>query len=306
MVEPVPQASDRRGVDAGLVAHLAGGSRRKRAAEHRDAAALPSLTCAIERERLACARRGADHLHAVAAARQRIHEPALLVAERRPRPERRFDGVLAGEARRPFAPGARAVEQLALDPQQTAGRVARLASFGLELDDVLARQERRAVSLDNANLGAVARGLGKGLHDVAAGERRSLASEPVRALERASAPLEPVAVERPVRGAAEHPPDVAAVKTVLRGARSPLGTQPVDRDAVVLAPARLERRHLRRAGRPLPTLGRVRSRISARRREKCSITPRGTPTTSAVPRSTGCHRTRSCLLSSARNTAWYR
>ena len=66
--------------------------------------------------------------------------------------------------------------------------------------------------------------------------------------------------------------------------------EPVDGHAVLLAPPRLQRRHLRRARRASPR-ARPSARGSRRAAARSARSPaRGTPSTSAVPCSTACHR----------------
>lgn len=145
------QARDGHRVDAGLVAQLARGPRRERAAEHRHAAGLPRLSGGVEPERLAGARGGTDDIDAVAAARQRAHEPALLVAEGRACVDGDGDGELLGDGDLPAAPPDRGVEQLALGAKQLAGRVTRLAGDGIERDDVRTGDERVGLRFDLAD-----------------------------------------------------------------------------------------------------------------------------------------------------------
>jgi len=78
---------------------------------------LPRLDGRAERERLARPGGRAHDLDAVAAARQREHECALLVAQARSRVERSTDGPGVRDAGAGVLPGRGAVEQIALELQ---------------------------------------------------------------------------------------------------------------------------------------------------------------------------------------------
>lgn len=174
----------------------------------------------------------------------------------RPSAEGGVDLGLLRNARALPAPPDRAVEQLPLDDQQIAGRVAPLAGDGIERDDLAAPEERIGLGLDFAQVRAFGRHLGQRLQDVATREGRGLARQPIRAGELDRGPLASIHVTR-----ARQPrsPDdgshAVAAQAMLCRPGAPVLPQPIQRNRVVLAAARLERRDLGRASRALAAIG---------------------------------------------------
>jgi hypothetical protein len=189
-------------------------------------------------------------MNAVALARERRDQLALLVAQHRPG----GDGGShrgAGRHGHPSSPPRfGALDQLTFGPQQRSRRVPPLAPVGRELDDLARREERIDPALDLADVCAVSRRIGDGLHDVATREGRPSGGQAV-VTEESHGKVGPVRGRSPERGAAKRAAKLEAAEPVLGRAGAPLLAQPIDRDAVLLAPARLERRHLRGPRRPL-------------------------------------------------------
>ena len=84
---------------------------------------------------------------------------------------------------------------------------------------------------------------------------------------RASCSAAKLVARDPPRRLREHPTKPKAVEPVLRRASSPLVAEPVSRDVVLLAPARLQRGDLRRPGGSLSARGHVRQDLGAALRE---------------------------------------
>ena len=254
-----------------------------------DAAGLPGLARRVERERLAGPGRRPHDLDAVFASGQRRHELSLLA---RSIDGRRASAVVERAPRSTAASSGRC--RCARSSARARSRAARACCSGARRPPARARRSRRARGTrprGDSTLATVAPSRAcsaNACSDVAARERRPVAREPVRPFQ----PLGQIAAPStsPLDGAVAGSTQRGAVEAVLGRARPPLLPQPVDGDAVLLAPPRLERRHLRGARRASRRARAMCSRISARRCEKCSITRRGTPSTSAVPCSTGLPR----------------
>jgi hypothetical protein len=252
-LEAAPETSDRRRVDPRLVAQFARRARRQPTAEHRAAAPPPRLDCRLQRERLARAGRGTHDLDAIAAARQRRDERTLLVAQSQPCTDRCVDRIRLRDADRRAAPSVGSVEQLPLDPKQRTGRVPRLASLGLELDDLSAREEPARAPPDLVDARAVPRGLRERLNDVATREGRPFARQSLRTFELRRKRRDDVLVDRPLQSAANDSLQPLVAESMFGSAGPPLRPQTIHGHAVLLPPARLERRDLGRPRRVLAT-----------------------------------------------------
>ena len=248
-----------------------------------DAAARPRLARRVQRERLAGAGRRADDLDAAARRRQGAHELGLLARSA----TRRAIAVL-GEVRigaRPtpaVAAIARAVEQLALETELRRGSCsARSAAGARDAHDVTRSASSASTSAsssatararrDAATATACTTSRRVNVRRVAASARRAVGAR------RGQRELLAGAAARAARSTA------LAVEAVLGGAGAPLLAQALDRDAVVLALAGGQRRGLRRAAASCSPRARCASTISARRREKCSMSSRENPARSAEP-----------------------
>ena len=188
----------------------------------------------------------------------------MLVAEVRPIGERSVDDVWLRVAKlRVFAVGLG--EQLALDAQHLASRVDRDPVALAERHDLRRGERLVGPALELADRRAVAGGLGMGAQDGAAVERTCLAGEGLDVERRDTECLRRVITERR---------DRRLVESVLGCASAPLLAQPVDRHAVVLGPARLERGNGGRLRRTATNLGHPLDDLAAPAREVADCQPR--------------------------------